>query len=380
MLSAMTGLVTRARELAQELPSHRPVHDNSRQLAPQVVESLRSTKILGALVPAELGGAELSPVDYIDLLETLAAGDSATAWCVMTASTSTLLAAYLARETAESLWATAPLFVAGVFAPGGKLGPDGRLSGKWSWASGSRHAEWFAVGAIAEKRHVVCFVPASSVRIVDNWDTLGLAGTGSHDIVIENVAVPASHVTSVFGRAPWAAGALYKVPLFGLLATGIAACALGVAKAALAHAAGKLTAESGSAVLSAYAEQRAELASARAYLVATAGTASARATSEANASHGSAGARSTPEGSAQSIDDATRGELRLAASFATHRAAAVVRAAFHLGGGTSVRAGSPLGDALRDIETMLTHRMVTERMWPAAARAVLGLGVTAPDL
>ena len=45
-----------------------------------------------------------------------------------------------------------------------------------------------------------------------------------------------------------------------------------------------------------------------------------------------------------------------------------------------MRAGSPLGDALRDIETMLTHRMVTERIWPAAARAVLGLGVAAPDL
>jgi indole-3-acetate monooxygenase len=359
----MTGLVTHARALAQQLPSHRRAHDGARQLAPEVVASLRSTGILGALVPTELGGAELSPVDYIELLETLAAGDSATAWCVMTASTSTLLAAYLPRETSGSLWSAGPLFVAGVFAPGGKLGADGTLTGKWSWASGSRHAEWFAVGSIADKRHVVCFVPAASGRIVDNWDTLGLAGTGSHDIVIENVAVPESHVTSVFGREPWAAGVLYRVPLFGLLATGIAACALGVAKSALAHVGSKLTAESGSAVLSAYAEQRAELASARAYLVETATAGSPRAMT-----------------GAQSIDDATRGELRLAASFATHRSAAVVRAAFHLGGGTSVRAGSPLGDALRDIETMLTHRMVTERMWPAAARAVLGLGPTPPDL
>jgi indole-3-acetate monooxygenase len=361
MIASMSGLLTSARELARELPSHRRTHDSTSQLSPEVVASLRSSRILAALVPRELGGAELAPVEYIELLETLAAGDSATAWCVMTASTSTLLAAYLPRATSESLWSTAPLFVAGVFAPGGKLGADGTLTGKWSWASGSRHAEWFAVGAIFEKRHVVCFVPASAVRIVDNWDTLGLSGTGSHDIVIENVTVPASHVTSVFSREPWATGPLYRVPLFGLLATGIAGCALGVAKAALAHAAGKLTAESGSATLSAYAEQRAELAAARAYLVETAAAAMSRATTAA-------------------IDDTMRGELRLAASFATHRAVSVVRAAFHLGGGSSVRAGNPLGDALRDIETMLTHRMVTERMWPAAARAVLGLGVTAPDL
>ena len=187
MLAPMiAGIVTSARELARELPSHRRAHDSDRRLAPAVVTALRSTGILGSLVPHELGGAELSPVDYIELLETLAAGDSATAWCVMTASTSTLLAAYLARDTAEALWTTAPPFVAGVFAPGGKLTADGTLTGKWSWASGSRHAEWFAVGAIADKRHVLCFVPASAVRIVDNWDTLGLAGTGSHDITIEN--------------------------------------------------------------------------------------------------------------------------------------------------------------------------------------------------
>ncbi len=356
-------LVTHARELARALPVHRPAHDRERQLDAAVVAGLQSARILGGLVPRELGGAELSPVEYIELLETLAAGDSATAWCVMTASTSTLLAAYLARETAEAMWTSAsvPPFVAGVFAPGGKLAADGTLTGTWSWASGSRHADWFAVGAIAEKRHVVCFVPAGSVRIVDNWDTLGLAGTGSHDIAIEGVTVPATHVTSVFDRAPWAAGTLYRVPLFGLLATGIASCAVGVATSALALAGAKLTAESGSATLATYAELRAELLAARAHLVQTASMTASRAVVGA-------------------IDDATRGELRLAASFATHRAAAVVRQAFHLGGGTSVRAGSALGNALRDIETMLTHRMVTDRVWPAAARAVLGLGTAPPDL
>lgn len=357
----LPNLVAAARALAGELPLHRRAHDRDRCLASEVVASLRAAEILGALVPRELGGAELSPVEYIELLESLAAGDSATAWCVMTASTSTLLAAYLPRPTAESLWQGPPPFVAGVFAPGGNLAADGTLGGRWSWASGSRHAEWFAVGALANKRHVVCFVPADQVRIEDNWDTLGLGGTGSHDIVIEGLAVAATHVTSVFEQRPWATGALYRVPLFGLLAVGIAACALGVAKAALAFTASKLRSDSGSVALARHAEQHAELAAVRAYLVATAADVQLRA-----ASH--------------PIDDATRGELRLAASHATHRAAEVVRRAFHLGGGTSVRAGSPLNDALRDVETMLTHRMVTERVWPAAARAVLGLGSAPPDL
>jgi alkylation response protein AidB-like acyl-CoA dehydrogenase len=300
----------------------------------------------------------------------------------MTASTSTLMAPYLPRATAEAIWGGAVPFLAGVFAPTGKATADGdgvRLSGRWAFTSGSRHADWFAVGALtaatadAPPRHVVCFVPARDGRVVDNWDTLGLHGTGSHDLVVEDARVPASHVTSVFDRAPWADGPLYRVPLFGLLAVGIAACGLGIAHAALAEVATKLAAPASSGapgargdgppstLLHRYAELRARLDAARAYLTTTAAHAATAATAGA-------------------LDGALRGELRLAASFVAEQCAEVVRAAFHLGGGASIRAGSPLGAALRDVETMLTHRMVADRVRPAAARALLGVGPVPADL
>lgn len=360
MLAAMS-LVDRARALTADLQARRGEHDAARQLAPDVVRALRDGGFLACLVPRELGGAELAPASYVELLEALAIGDPATAWCTMTATTSTLLAAYLPRPTATAIWGGAAPFVAGVFAPGGKLDADARLAGRWSYGSGSRHADWFVVGALAGRRHVVCAVPAHAVRIVDNWDTLGLAGTGSHDLAIEGVAVAADHVTSVFDQAPWTDAALYRVPLFGLLAVGIAACGLGVARAALDHAAGRLSGDVSSAVLARYADARAELDGARAYLLATASTVFARA--EAGA-----------------IDAATRGGLRLAASQVAARCADVVRAAFHLAGGAGVRAGHPLGAALRDIETLVTHRMVSDRVLPTAARALLGLGDAPPDL
>lgn len=362
----MTTLIERARALAPELSSFRASHDAARQLDPAVVARLRETEVLAALVPRELGGHELTPADYIELLEILARGDSATAWCVMTASTSTLLAAYLPRETAAALWSaekSAP-FLAGIFAPTGTLVVDGErawLTGRWSWASGSRHAEHIVVGALRDKRHVVCFVPPGDVRIVDNWDTLGLGGTGSHDLVIENVELPLDRVTSVFDRQPWTAGALYRVPLFGLLAAGIAGCALGVARSALDTIAAPLTAESPSAVFARYAELRARLEAARAYLLAVATTAHAR-------------------GTAGAVDGASRGELRLAASHAVSACVGVVRDCYHLGGGAAVRAGNPLQNALRDIETLSTHRMVVDKVLPATARALLGLGAVAPDL
>ena len=359
------SLVEHARSLAATLPTRRAAHDAARQLDPEVITELRATGLFGCLLPRELGGSELDPASYVELLETLATGDAATAWVVMTASTSTLLAPYLDKATATAIWtphsadgATNAPVLAGVFAPSGKL-VDGTLTGRWAYASGCRHAAWFALGALADRHHVVCFVPARDVQIVDNWDTLGLAGTGSHDVVVEARAVSSAHVTSVFDRAPWATGALYQVPLFGLLAAGIAACGLGIARAALGHAAAKLASEREvpSPQLARYATLRADLDGARAYLRATC-TRAARGP----------------------VDGVMRGELRLAASATAHRCAEVVRGAFHLGGGAAARTGHPLGNALRDIETVLTHRMVVDRVLPAAARAILGLGAIPPDL
>ena len=352
----MSNLVDRARAIANDLAVHRTAHDRDKQLAPSVVAALRESELLSVLAPTELGGHAASPVDYVDILEALAAGDSATAWCVMTCSTSTLLAPYLPRATAEAAWSRTPQpFVAGVFAPMGRL-VDGVLTGRWSWGSGCRHADLFFVGALAERRHVVCMLDKDAVRIADNWDTLGLAGTGSHDLVIENVVIAADRTTSVFDRAPWAASPLYRVPLFGLLALGIASCGLGIARSALAHATEKLDDKLPSAALATLGELHATLAAARTYLRA--------AVSDAYA---------TP-------DTRARGELRLAAAFTARRCAEVVRGAFHLGGGASTRSGSVAGNALRDIEMLLTHRMVADRVVPAATRAVFGVGTPPPDL
>ena len=356
-------LIDVARELARELPQHRDAHDLDRQLTPAVIGALRERGLLGCLVPHLLGGAELRPSEYVQVLEALARGDSATAWVVMTATTTALLGVYLPRATADRLWASGTPLFAGIFAPTGKLA-DGKLTGRWSYASGSRHADYVALGAFADgNRHVMCFVPAASVKTIDDWDTLGLAGTGSHALVASEVRVAADHVCSVFADAPWPKTPLYRLPLFGVLASGVTACALGIAGNALDHAGKKLAGErdAPSAQLAKYAELHARFAAARAYLLATLDGAYAAA--ERN-----------------EIDGALRGEMRLAASHVAHECADVVRGAFHLGGGASIRATSPLNAALRDIETVLTHKMVVDRVLPATGRALLGIGDVPADL
>ncbi len=365
----MTALL-RARALAANLPAHTSSHEHAKQLDAGVVGELVASGLLDLLLPAELGGAEVTPAEYVAVLETLAAGDAATAWCVMTASTSTLLASYLPREGALQIWNGTPQFLTGVFAPGGKATADGdgvRLTGRWPFASGCRHASWFAVGALlgTPPKHVVCIVPSDQVSIVDNWDTIGLPGTGSHDAVIEGVLVPTARIGSVFGAAPWTAGPLQRVPLFGLLALGIAAVGLGIGRGALDHVATRLTPKPGAepppgAALASYARLAGRLTAARAHLDAAAATAHERAL-------------------ANHVDAACRAELRIAACLVTEECAAIGRAAFHLNGGASIRTASPLGRALRDLETVLSHRMVGDRVLPAAGRALLGLGA-APDL
>lgn len=346
-----------------DLAAHRASHDANKQLDPDVVGMIRERGFHASLVPHLLGGAELEPAAYVEMLEALAAGDAATGWVTMTASTSALLGAYLPRTTADLLWkAGTPLF-AGVFAPGGKISDDGVLTGKWSWGSGSRHADWFALGSLQGRRHLVCFVPRANVRIVDNWDTLGLAGTGSHDLVVDGLKIPADHTCSLFEHTPWPGTPLYHVPVFGLLATGIAACALGIAKSALAHAAARLQRDGDppSPQLAKFATLHAELAAARAYLLATCAHVFATA-------------------SAGSITGAARGELRIAASHVTERCAEVVRGCFRIDGAAALRDRHPLQLALRDIEVVLTHKMVVDRVLPAATRALLELGPTPPDL
>jgi alkylation response protein AidB-like acyl-CoA dehydrogenase len=359
-----------AKALAADLPAHTADHEAHKRLALPVVSALVGNGLLDLLLPRELGGSEVSPADYVEVLEVLAAGDAATAWCVMTASTSTLLAAYLPRDGALQIWNGTPQFLAGVFAPGGKAIAEGegvRLTGRWPFASGCRHASWFALGALsgAPPKHIICIVPSDAVTIVDNWETLGLPGTGSHDAVVEGVLVPTARIGSVFEARPWTEGVLSRVPLFGLLALGIAAVGLGIARGALEHLAARLAPKPGAepppgAVLGSYARLSGRLAAARAHLDATARTAHERAL-------------------ADRVDPACRAELRIAACLVAEECAAIGRAAFHLGGGASIRAGSPLGRALRDLETVLSHRMVGDRVMPAAGRALLGLGA-APDL
>jgi alkylation response protein AidB-like acyl-CoA dehydrogenase len=347
----------------------------ARRLPPDVVHELAAAGLFALAVPRSLGGPECHPRLIVDAVETISAGDGAAGWCVMIGSTSSVLAAYLPQAEAALIYGSPGVITGGAFAPSGRaVVVDGghSVTGRWAWASGCQHCDWLVGGcrlAADDPDVTLCFFPADEVEIIDTWHTSGLRGTGSHDIAVEGVLVPTGRSVSLFSGEPVEDGPLYRFPVFGLLALGIAAVALGIARGAVGDlrdlAAAKTATFQSRAlrerpvVQSAFAQAEADLAAARALVATTIDRVWRRA-----------------EGGV--IADEERTALRLAATHATVAGARVVDRMYELGGGTSVRNENALQRRFRDVHAATQHVLVAPPTWEVAGRSLLGLAPGSP--
>lgn len=343
-----------------------------------LAQELAAAGLFRMLVPASLGGLEVHPRVFVEVLASLARGDGAAAWCVMTGSTTSLVGAYLPTSGAAALFKEDPdVIMAGVFAPLGRARPvDGgyRLTGRWPFASGSENASWRLGGGLvmqddgprklesgqAEIRSF--FFRGSESTIHDTWHTSGLCGTGSHDMEVEEVFVPSERTTCVLVDPPQHAGPLYRFPIFGLLAAGVAAVGLGIARAAVDDLralakekkkfGGKRSMADGELVQVEVARAEGELRAGEALLRHTCDEVWAAATD-----------------GELSLSD--RAALRLAATQATRAAVRSVDAMYQAGGGTALYRSSPLQRHLRDVHTVTQHIMVSPATMKTIGRVLL---------
>jgi alkylation response protein AidB-like acyl-CoA dehydrogenase len=354
--------------------------ERERELPRGLVVELRDAGLLRLCLPRVLGGGEAPPADMARALEQLASADGATAWCAMIASTSSLLGAYLPPEDAALIYAGGSSVTGGVFAPRGRAERrDGAyvVTGRWSFVSGVQHCDWVLGGCVVHDGEEpvllddgspdirLALMPIDAVEVIDTWSVSGLRGTGSHDMNAVAQIVPAARAVSLSGDRPRHPGALYCFPLFGLLATGIASVALGIARGAiedLTELAGGKTPAGGRKTLAERASMQAELARAEASLRAARGLVLAEADAAWLAAEGGA-----------AIPDERRLGLRLAANHATGVAAEVVTAMYHAGGGSSIYDSSPLQRRFRDVHVATQHMMVAPSTWELAGRLLLGL-------
>ena len=372
-LDAVRALAPAIRQRAEEI-------EQERRVPVDLVQGLAQAGAFRMCIPRELGGGECDVATLLAVIEEAARADGSTGWIVMIGATSGLISGYMPLEPARAIYGGPDVVTGGVFAPRGEaIAVEGgyRARGRWAFGSGSEHCSWLLGGCVVMedgKPHLLgrgvpdsrmMLFPASDVRIVDTWTVSGLRGTGSHDLEVTDVFVPAERAVSLITDRPRAEGTLFRFPVFGLLALGIAAVATGIARTAIDEfvriAGGKtptgskrLLGERG-VVQMQVAQAEAALESSRAWLRAV--------VDEAWETARTSGA----------IPVAQRAALRLAATEATVRATQAVDLMYYAGGGTSIYATSPLQRCFRDVHVVTQHAMVASSTYELTGRLLLGL-------
>ncbi len=384
-LSPQHPALMQAAEQAALLLAGRSREIEAQRWLPQdIADSMAASGLYRLLTPRAYGGHEASPTSFFLVIERLAQADAAAAWCCFISCTSSVLAAYLPEAEAHAIFSKPELKTAGVFAPRGRAracvqdGVSGlRVSGRWPWGSGTHNADIISAGCLlldddgqaalladGTPRVVSVLLERAQVRLLDNWDSFGLCGTGSGEFEAQDAFVPLGRSASLFD-GPRIARPLYRFPVFGLLALSIAAVATGIANQALAgfiaqasrtvpQASSKPLA-SKATVQDAVARAEAALRSARAFLLSSMATAW----------------QAAQQGGDTPLD--CRRDLRLAATHAVQTAAEVVRRVYTLAGGAAVFADSALQRSLRDVQVATQHMMVNDATYELTGRLLLGL-------
>jgi len=353
-----------ARALAPEITQCADDAETVGTLPRHLIQALRAAGIFRALQPRSLGGFEVPPIEFIQMIEELARADGSTGWIAAIGAGAPAFTAWLEPAVATELFGSdADFLAATVFAPTGRAVSDGRgrftVDGRWPFASGCRHAEWMLAGIFVfdgdTPRMIpeqgpdwrLAFFPRADAEIVDNWDVLGLRATGSNDIVARGLCVAEERTISPFFQAARHDGPLWRLPFFTLVGVALVGVPLGIARRALDEFTDLATTKTRAGTFQPLAEDpaaqvefaraEASLRSARAFVL-----------DEASALWDTAWAGDQP-----SLEQ--RAGFQLAAQQAMRAARQAVDTTFELTGARAVHASHPLQRCFRDLHTASQH-------------------------
>ncbi len=219
-------------------------NDAAETLAWPSVVALYREGLLSLKVPHELGGPEVDPHLYLELCDELSYINPSAGWCAFINSTSAaLLGAFLPDAGAERVFPSGRMPIAsGALIPRGAAAPvEGgwQVSGQWPFASGSAHSSWLLAGfrimrdGAPGPEHMVMAAAIEDVQFVDNWQVMGLKGTGSRDFVLTDHFVAEDMAFDLLTTDPRKGGPMFWLGRPGFVTPDHAAFALGVARRAL---------------------------------------------------------------------------------------------------------------------------------------------------
>ncbi|MBS0393906.1 MAG: acyl-CoA dehydrogenase family protein [Proteobacteria bacterium] len=195
------SMLDRARALVSVLREREAECNAQAKVPDETIKAFEGAGFFRILQPERWGGYELPPIVYADVARILAEGCISSAWVYGVVAVHNWQMALFPDQAARDVWGQDDsVRIASSYMPVGKVVPvDGgyRISGRWMFSTGCQHCTWTILGSNipprspGEEPEARCFlVPRSDYRIVENWKVMGLQGTGSHDLVIEDAFVP----------------------------------------------------------------------------------------------------------------------------------------------------------------------------------------------
>ncbi|MFI5305778.1 MAG: acyl-CoA dehydrogenase family protein [Polyangiales bacterium] len=378
-MSAEHPLVQQARSLGAAFALRSGEIEVARRLPADIAKQMGAAGFYRLFVAEHLGGLEVAPALAARIYEALAEGDAACGWIAFIGATTCLAFARMTDAAVREIFDAKESLIVGVFAASGvatKVDGGFRVSGRWQFGSGSQNADWIGGGCTLVEngkvltnsagvpRNHMLFFRASDVRSLDTWHTSGLRGTGSTDFEVHDLFVPDAHASGYLVKG-LPDRPLFRFPQFAPLAHGVAAVAMGIARASiteLTRIAGEKKRYGTSVTLANRPHCQIEVARAEARLR------SARAffyeTIEAAWSLACAGAPMPIE---------VRRDMRLATTHALQASCEAVDAMYTLAGGGAVYDSSPLQRHLRDVHVASQHIMVSTNTLETIGQLLLGI-------
>ena len=245
LIAAAHDLVPLLREQAAEA-------DALRRLPDRTVEALVGAGFHRIYQPARYGGGEMDYALQIELGYALGRGSASAAWIALFYATHPFVVGMMEPKAQDEVWQRTPdaLIANAFFTPTTTCRPaEGGfvLDGTWIISSGVSHADWNNLNVLVPREggppeHRFMLVPRADYRILDDWRSAGLAGTGSHSVVLDRVFVPEHRTLKTLDcRGGPTAGSresespLYRLPLMAVFPAGAVAPAPGIARGALDH-------------------------------------------------------------------------------------------------------------------------------------------------
>lgn len=190
------SLIESAKKIGMLAESEKLIADEKNTVSENIINLIKEEEINRLIMPKEYGGVQIDFTTFTDMIKTVGFYNLSAAWLTYFYSLHNSWAAYLPKNRRDEIYQDGGL-LADILAPLGKATKvDGgyTLTGTYNFVSGIKHSKWCAVGAVVvdneTPEQIVLVIDTDYVKIIENWNSLGLRGSGSHTLVVEDLFIP----------------------------------------------------------------------------------------------------------------------------------------------------------------------------------------------